>query len=53
MFLEQGYEATRSTLNLVRGSKVKLSLFLTKHYAMKTYGEVEVGIVLFFRLLSV
>jgi hypothetical protein len=22
--------------------KVKLSLFLTKHHAMKTYGEVEV-----------
>jgi hypothetical protein len=26
----------------LRNVKVKLSLCLTKHYAMKTYGEVEV-----------
>jgi hypothetical protein len=24
-----------------KGKKVKLSLCLTKHYAMKTYGEVD------------
>jgi hypothetical protein len=29
-------------INLGKGKKVKLSLCLTKHYAMKAYGRVDV-----------
>jgi hypothetical protein len=40
----------RVSIKGVKGKKVKLSLYLIKYHAMKTYGGVEVQIHAFFDL---
>jgi hypothetical protein len=39
--------------HVVKVKKIKLSLSLTRHYAMKTYGEVDVQIQVFLTLALV